>query len=253
MNRIAVIVSVLALGISVLAVFLGTRPAARPRPAEVDVERLESQVAVLTRQMDALKVGLSMKAVASARPAADGAAVADPVGSNLSAIAQRLAELEKQTEAARERGILPGPLAPATLAKVTATVLDRNAPWPDRVRALRLLRPRDGRNDERTPPVVDAMIEALKTPDLPEGVRERIIRDLEWVNHPPLKDPLVAILNSDRHPAIRAEAIESLMPFYNDPQVQALVGKMKESDPDPAVRREAEKRLAEWRAGTRSD
>ena len=254
MNRSTLVISLLALGLSMGAVTLGVwnrvsrppRSAAAALPA--DVTALEQKVDLLTRQMEAVKVGLSVRALAEARPGPGGTpAPAPELPASLTALSQRLAELEQQTQVARERGMLPGPLSADAFAAATNRVLDRNAPLRDRVRALRQLRPVDGRADGRTPEVTTAMIELLQSPGTPPEGREEIVRNIEGVDLPALKDPLLAIAagkNDDSD--TRSEAVESLQPFYSDPQVFATITRLKESDPDPKVRHEADRRLREW-------
>jgi small-conductance mechanosensitive channel len=261
MGRLPLILSALALAISTASALATTLAVARrpPRlsaPAPVaDLEGLEQQVALLTRQMEAVKVGLSMRAVAAAQgqaAAPTGAGSGQELPANLaalSALSARLAELEQQTQVARDRGILP--LTPEAMAKATAAAVDRGAALRDRVMALRQLRPVNGREDGRTPEVALAMIELITAPQTPAEARADIIRNMKGVDHPALKEPLLAIVTKDTDSDTRREAVESLLPFYSDPQVHATINHLKDSEADPKVSREAVRRLAEWEARRR--
>lgn len=255
MNRLAVILSTVALLVSGLAAFGSWRSPRHgsPQPDGPDngaeLEDLRRRVSLLGRQMEALKIGLAVRSVSLAR--GSDPATANPsgdLGTNLGALSQRLAELEQQTEAARRMGMLPGPLSPAEFAKATTTALDRHADVGQRVAALGLLRPVKGRVDGRTPEVTTAMIELVESPDTSPKHRADIIRQLSEVDHPALKNPLVAALSRDADGDTRREAVETLKPFFGDPEVFALVTRLKGSDPDPHVRFEAERRLGEWQA-----
>jgi hypothetical protein len=258
MGRLPLILSALALAISTASAVATTwvvarRPPRLSAPAPLaDLEGLEQQVALLTRQMEAVKVGLSMRAVA----AAQGQAAAPPgpgsgqeLPANLAALSARLAELEQQTQVARDRGILP--LTPEAMAKAIAAAVDRGAALRDRVMALRQLRPVNGREDGRTPEVALAMIELITAPQTPAEARADIIRNMKGVDHPALKEPLLAIVTKDTDSDTRREAVESLLPFYSDPQVHATINHLKDSEADPKVSREAVRRLAEWEARRR--
>jgi hypothetical protein len=258
MGRLPLVLSALALAISTASAVATTWAVARrpPRlgaPAPVaDLEGLEQQVALLTRQMDAVKVGLSMRAVAAAQgqaAAPTGAGSGQELPANLAALSARLAELEQQTQVARDRGILP--LTPEAMAKAIAAAVDRGAALRDRVMALRQLRPVNGREDGRTPEVALAMIELITAPQTPAEARADIIRNMKGVDHPALKEPLLAIVTKDTDSNTRREAVESLLPFYSDPQVHATINHLKDSEADPKVSREAVRRLAEWEARRR--
>jgi hypothetical protein len=258
------VVATLALAVSSAAALASwkARPARAPAgetagdPDELRgrLEELDGRVSVLARQVDLLKAGLSVRAVAQARGGAlqGGSGGTDQVNAaQVVALQLRLEELEriaagyirKQAEKAEA-----APPSPAALAEAAQKVLDRNAPAEERRAALSLLRPRDGRPDGRTPEVTTAMLELVHSPSTPSRLRARIVSDLEGVTHPFLKEPLTTLLTRDTDADTREQAVEALRGFYDDAEVRSLITRVKDTDPDRKVRSEAEKRLARWAA-----
>jgi outer membrane murein-binding lipoprotein Lpp len=254
LGALALVVSLAAFGLSAVAAVKAFRKppltGTKGTVAASDVEELSQQVAVLRRQMEALRTGLAARSAAPAGPGGQPPTT-EPLAASLAGLAQRLGELEQRAQSLGGAGLVPVPLSPEQLARATSIAVDASARVADRVAALRALRPLGGRTDGRTPEVTRAMAELIAAADTPARLRADIIRQLEWVDHPHLKTPLTTVLANDPDPETRAEAVETLQSFYGDPEVQALVNRIKESDPDPRVRREAERRLADWKAGRR--
>jgi hypothetical protein len=138
----------------------------------------------------------------------------------------------------------------ATVAENQAIAADRARPAPERVRALRELRPagEDG-PDGRTREVVRAMIELLQNPGLDVGTRTDVIRNLDGVLFPELKEPLLAVVQGDFEPLTRAEAIEVLAHYLEDPAVHATIARIRDDEQeDVRVRHEALRRLDQYEA-----
>jgi len=243
--------SLLALAVATVAV-AGSWRAQRRGPVAaapiVDTEDLERRMTDLERQLELVRAGVAVRAVAQgkAQVAAPAAEASVPVGT--AELAQRVAALERLAAEVTQRRQGGHPLSPEALAAATRTLLDRQAPVDERAAALTLLRPNDGRSDGRTHEVVVAALELLERPEVSPKTRAGMIRDLDKLRDASLKDPLVAILTRDADGRTRREAVETLAVFYDDPQVRGLVERLRDSDPEPEVRAQAVKQLGRWQA-----
>jgi hypothetical protein len=250
--RLSLVFSLLALAgasAAVAASWRSQRRGSAPTAAIVDTDDLERRMTDLERQLELVRVGVTVRAVAQGK----GPPVAGPVAgagapAGVAELAQRVAALERLAAEVTQRRQGGHPLSPEEMAVATRTVLDRQASLDERAAALTLLRPNDGRLDGRTHEVVVAALELLERPEVSPKTRARMVRDLDRLKDPSLKDPLVAILSRDADGRTRREAVETLAVFYDDPQVRGLVERLKDTDPEPEVRDQAVKQLGRWQS-----
>lgn len=270
MRRDPVSLSALALSLAACALSLAALAGAGPAPvppeesAAVDPGELESvrlELASLRSELERASRPRPLAAAPARRVAqpapgepaesGSGGAAADApaaVAASLAGLTARLEAVERAVAEPQGPGSVEELLqlvrgeerSPEDLVELQQRATDPLASEEEKLQALRQLRHlRDPEGREgRSPAVVDAMVELVRTSESPE-VRADVWRQLSHVTEPAMRGPLLDSLAGDPDPEVREEAAETLADFLPDSGVRSALEYAAEYDEDEDVRDQA--------------